>query len=191
MTPVATGTAPDPVLVAVEVDVDVNDPVFAGHYPGFPILPGLFLVEHVNTAYRDHVAALGWCLSQGFRGRLVMTPQTRRDTAESMAGYATPAEQALVARATIEALPVGADFDLGPLRITPGRSGHMAGGVWCSIADSRVSLDVIANGIDAALQPERQAVTRRVDCLDDLVQFIACKADDVEDGAEILLIQLA
>ena len=104
----------------------------------------------VTHGHEDHVAALGWCLSHGFRGRLLMTPQTRRDTVESMAGYATPAEQALVARATIEPLPVRADFDLGPLRITTGRSGHIAGGVWCTIADSRVRFGYCGDVVPAS-----------------------------------------
>ncbi|WP_326640837.1 MaoC/PaaZ C-terminal domain-containing protein [Streptosporangium sp. NBC_01755] len=45
--------------VTVTVDVSPDDPVFAGHYPGFPILPGLFLVEYVNSAFRDMCAARG------------------------------------------------------------------------------------------------------------------------------------
>ncbi|MFI9008447.1 hypothetical protein ACIGNX_14575 [Actinosynnema sp. NPDC053489] len=32
------------------VHVDPADPVFAGHYPGFPILPGLFVLDHVRAA---------------------------------------------------------------------------------------------------------------------------------------------
>jgi 3-hydroxyacyl-[acyl-carrier-protein] dehydratase len=45
--------------ITVTVDVDPDNPVFAGHYPGFPILPGLFLVEYVNTAFREDRAARG------------------------------------------------------------------------------------------------------------------------------------
>jgi 3-hydroxyacyl-[acyl-carrier-protein] dehydratase len=40
------------------VQVDPADPVFAGHYPGFPILPGLFVVEHVHAAVRAQVPGL-------------------------------------------------------------------------------------------------------------------------------------
>jgi 3-hydroxyacyl-[acyl-carrier-protein] dehydratase len=40
--PVLSGTA----------SIDPADPVFAGHYPGFPILPGLYLVEYVHSLVR-------------------------------------------------------------------------------------------------------------------------------------------
>ncbi|MBB5954058.1 3-hydroxyacyl-[acyl-carrier-protein] dehydratase [Saccharothrix tamanrassetensis] len=40
------------------VHVDPADPVFAGHYPGFPILPGLFVVEHVRAALREQLPGL-------------------------------------------------------------------------------------------------------------------------------------
>ncbi|MCW3817591.1 hypothetical protein ONA91_24355 [Micromonospora sp. DR5-3] len=38
--------------VRAEVAVDAGDPVFAGHYPGFPVLPGVYLVEFVDQAMR-------------------------------------------------------------------------------------------------------------------------------------------
>ncbi len=40
------------------VYVDPADPVFAGHYPGFPILPGLFVVEHVRAVLREQLPGL-------------------------------------------------------------------------------------------------------------------------------------
>jgi 3-hydroxyacyl-[acyl-carrier-protein] dehydratase len=44
--------------VSATVQVDPADPVFAGHYPGFPILPGLFVVEHVHAAVRSRLPGL-------------------------------------------------------------------------------------------------------------------------------------
>lgn len=35
-------------VVRAAAEPDQDDPVFAGHYPGFPILPGLYLVEYVQ-----------------------------------------------------------------------------------------------------------------------------------------------
>jgi len=67
-----TGTAPakpheaseavDGAVVSVlrrTVEVDPADPVFAGHYPGFPILPGAFVVEMVHaTVVAEHRATV-------------------------------------------------------------------------------------------------------------------------------------
>jgi 3-hydroxyacyl-[acyl-carrier-protein] dehydratase len=36
-----------------EVTVSPDEPVFAGHYPGFPILPGACVVEYVRLAALD------------------------------------------------------------------------------------------------------------------------------------------
>ena len=40
-------------IVSRTVPIDPEDEVFAGHYPGFPILPGLYLLEHVNDTVRE------------------------------------------------------------------------------------------------------------------------------------------
>ena len=92
----------------------------------------------ITHGHEDHVAALGWCMANGFRGRILMTPATRRDTDESLADYATPAERARVQAARVEALPVGERFMLGPVAVETGRSGHISGGVWCVAANARV-----------------------------------------------------
>jgi 3-hydroxyacyl-[acyl-carrier-protein] dehydratase len=36
--------------VTASVQVDPDDPVFDGHYPGFPVLPGVYVIEHVHQA---------------------------------------------------------------------------------------------------------------------------------------------
>lgn len=41
-----------PEAIRATVSVCPDDPVFAGHYPGFPILPGLFLLEYVHATTR-------------------------------------------------------------------------------------------------------------------------------------------
>jgi len=104
----------------------------------------------ITHGHEDHVAALGWCLENGFRGRLFMTPQTRRDTDASLAGYATPEEHARVEASAIEPLPVGTTFALGPLRVTTGRSGHIAGGVWCMVASADVRFGYCGDVVPAS-----------------------------------------
>ena len=96
----------------------------------------------VTHAHEDHIAALGWCIAGGFRGRILMTAECRREADACLASYATAAEHALARAAVVERLPVGVNgFALGPLHISTGRSGHMGGSVWCNIADVHVRLD--------------------------------------------------
>jgi hypothetical protein len=104
----------------------------------------------VTHGHEDHVAALGWCLERGFRGRLFMTPQTRREADESLAGYATAAERARVRTAPVEDLPGHGTLTLGPLRIETGRSGHIAGGVWCALDDGRVRFGYCGDVVPAS-----------------------------------------
>jgi uncharacterized protein len=92
----------------------------------------------VTHGHEDHVAALGWCIEGGFRGRIFMTSQTRREADEALAGYATPAQRDAVRAAAIDDLPLGdRAVEIGPFRITTGRSGHIAGGVWCVVSDGQ------------------------------------------------------
>jgi 3-hydroxyacyl-[acyl-carrier-protein] dehydratase len=50
--------------------VDAADPVFEGHFPGFPLLPGVYLVELVGQTVR---AALG----EGYRPELAAMERCR------------------------------------------------------------------------------------------------------------------
>jgi uncharacterized protein len=95
----------------------------------------------ITHAHEDHVGALGWCIASGFSGRLLMTPETARESESCLAGYAEPAHCARMRGASIESLGVGDDvLTLGPFRISTGRSGHVAGGVWCRVDDGRTKL---------------------------------------------------
>jgi hypothetical protein len=105
----------------------------------------------ITHGHEDHVAALGWCLERGFRGRIFMTPQTAREADESLAGYATVAQRDLVRAARIEPLPVNdGALQIGGLAVTTGRSGHIAGGVWCVVSDADVRFGFCGDVVPAS-----------------------------------------
>ncbi|MEV4702002.1 hypothetical protein [Actinoplanes sp. NPDC049316] len=56
-TPSPLGTALEPLRrdaggAAAAFTVDPADPVLAGHYPGFPVLPGVYLIEAADRTVR-------------------------------------------------------------------------------------------------------------------------------------------
>ncbi|RSN29168.1 hypothetical protein DMC61_21960 [Amycolatopsis sp. WAC 04169] len=50
MTPYATSTPLEVSRIVVSTTPALTDPVFAGHFPGFPLLPGAYLIEFVLRA---------------------------------------------------------------------------------------------------------------------------------------------
>ncbi|MEO5701957.1 MAG: MBL fold metallo-hydrolase [Casimicrobiaceae bacterium] len=95
----------------------------------------------VTHAHEDHVAGLGWCIANGFHGKVFMTAETWREADSSLLDYATSEEYKLARGVVIERLPVGMQvLELGPIRLSTGRSGHMGGCVWCCFDDGRVRL---------------------------------------------------
>jgi Cft2 family RNA processing exonuclease len=92
----------------------------------------------VTHGHEDHAAALGWCLERGFRGPVYMTPATRRDAELALADYGGPGHVARLRAADVRPLAVGTGIAIGPLQVVAGRSGHVEGGVWCAVDDSRV-----------------------------------------------------
>ena len=122
------------------------------YYPAIPAAALKAIDAIVVThGHEDHVAALGWLIAQGFDGRIFMTPETQSEAGISLASYASPEHLALFRRAAVERLPIGVDaLRLGPLRISTGRCGHIAGGVWCRIDDGRVSFDYCGDVVPAS-----------------------------------------
>ena len=57
--------AADAACFRAEVSIDPAEPVFAGHYPGFPVFPGVCLVELVRLAAFACLpeTAVGWRLA--------------------------------------------------------------------------------------------------------------------------------
>jgi uncharacterized protein len=105
----------------------------------------------VTHAHEDHLAAVGWCIDRGFSGQIFMTDETRGEAESCLQAYATPAHLDLFRRARVERLGLGSDaLRLGPLRISTGRSGHIAGGVWCCVDDGRVKLTYCSDIVPAS-----------------------------------------
>lgn len=142
----------------LDVGVDTSAPRGARYYP--EIAPAeLALIDAliVTHAHEDHVAALGWCLANGFAGRILMTAETAADADATLAAYATPPERALAQAASVEIIAPGRDFAIGPLSIRTGRSGHVVGGVWCHLTAGGRSLgycgDVVPESTAFAMDP--------------------------------------
>ena len=72
----------------------------------------------ITHAHEDHVAALGWCIAGGFRGRIFITPESGREVQDCLAAYGEAAHAELVRNYALEPLPLGGDaLTLGPLLI--------------------------------------------------------------------------
>ncbi|MFC5387546.1 MBL fold metallo-hydrolase [Aquamicrobium segne] len=89
----------------------------------------------ISHAHEDHVGALNWLLSQGFRGRILMTRETRDEAPATLEAYAE--KELLVAHPfpadRIELFQPGDVLDVAGFRIYTGRSGHVVGGVWFAL----------------------------------------------------------
>ena len=104
----------------------------------------------ITHAHEDHVAALGWCIANGFRGRLLMTAETAREVDLFLAAYADESHRRAAREFAREDLAVGAPIALGPLRLIAGRSGHVSGGVWCVVAGGRHTLGYCGDVVPAS-----------------------------------------
>jgi 3-hydroxyacyl-[acyl-carrier-protein] dehydratase len=65
----------DPVMVTASVLVDPGNPLFAGHYPGFPIFPGVCLIECVHRSVLGAAEARGrWLALDQVRSTKFLAP---------------------------------------------------------------------------------------------------------------------
>lgn len=94
----------------------------------------------ISHAHEDHVGGLLWLVDQGFQGRILMSAETLAETTQTLNNYAEKQHLDAVAfpQDLIELFKAGDVLTIGTAKITTGRSGHVAGGVWfCAELDGR------------------------------------------------------
>ncbi|MEP6998339.1 MAG: MBL fold metallo-hydrolase [Betaproteobacteria bacterium] len=104
----------------------------------------------ITHAHEDHVAALGWCIAGGFRGRLLMTRETGHEVDLFLEAYGDAAHLRAARDFARDDLAVGTSVALGPLQLVAGRSGHVAGGVWCVVGDGYRTLGYCGDVVPAS-----------------------------------------
>lgn len=136
----------------VIVDVGINTSAAGADY--YPRISREHLAAAdaiiVTHAHEDHVGALGWCIANGFAGRIFMTAEAKADATAIWKAYAEPAHRRLAAMARIEPLPCPGTLVLAGLKVTTGRSGHIAGGSWCWLDDGRTTLGYCGDMVPAS-----------------------------------------
>ncbi len=136
------GVESDGYRVLIDAGVKTSARGSSDYYPAVePSQLSAYDALVITHAHEDHVAALGFMLTQGFRGRILMTPETRAETQPLVDAYGERSQADALRQVKAEPLAVGADVaQLGPIKLSTGRSGHIAGGVWCRLDDARRSL---------------------------------------------------
>lgn len=96
----------------------------------------------ITHAHEDHVGALCWLAGQGFSGPIYMTAETLSETPTTLAQYARPDDLAAfpLEKMNIQLVEIATPFAIGPLTLNTGHSGHVAGGMWISVAAESSSI---------------------------------------------------
>ena len=89
----------------------------------------------ISHAHEDHIGALYWLNSNGFKGTFYMTQETLDDAASMLSQYADPFHKKTrsLADISIKVFSPGETIRIGDTEVTSGRSGHVAGGVWFAV----------------------------------------------------------
>jgi phosphoribosyl 1,2-cyclic phosphodiesterase len=135
----------------------------------------------ISHAHEDHVGALSWLLAKGYRGRILMTAETKAEAPATLAGYADPHDLARhpFPADAVELFEPGDTLSVGGLEIATGRSGHVVGGVWFAIDDGSHKLVYCADVV-----PESTVFVMDPMPACDLLVFDASYGADPVSGAE-------
>jgi phosphoribosyl 1,2-cyclic phosphodiesterase len=131
----------------------------AEYYPALSGAPDDIEAVFISHAHEDHVGALAWLLAKGYRGRILMTAQTRDETPATLAGYADAEElrRHPFPRERIELFEPGETIEVCGLTVSTGRSGHVVGGVWFAVEDGSrrlvYSADVVPESAVFVMDP--------------------------------------
>jgi phosphoribosyl 1,2-cyclic phosphodiesterase len=153
----------------------------AEYYPALAGPAGDVEAVLISHAHEDHVGALSWLLAKGFRGRILMTAETKTEAPATLAGYADPRDLARHPFPTdaVELFEPGDTLEVGGLEIATGRSGHVVGGVWFAIDDGSRRLVYCADVV-----PESTVFVMDSMPSCDLLVFDASYGADPVPGAE-------
>ena len=170
----SVGVESDGLSLIFDVGINTSDRANA-YYPAISreqlACAHAILITH---AHEDHIGGLGWCVENGFAGRVLMTAETRADMDACLAEYATPQERSVATTLLIELFRPGDELDFGAIKVATGRSGHAVGGVWMR-ASSRSGASALYCG---DVVPHSPVLAMDTPPASDLVLFDASYGDD-------------